>query len=290
MIVMKSRLSKAVAQCLFLASIAWQCNLAFALEQRPEDEQRIISLAPHITEILYAVGAGDEIVATVSYSDFPAEANQIPRIGSYDKINYEAILSMQPTLVIGWQSGNGEDSLARLEELGIQVYSHEPRTLEDVAESIRIFGELSGHSEQGVAQSQRFYQRLATLRAEFSALEPVSVYYQLWNEPQMTVNDEHLISDVIRLCGGKNIFAEAIPLIPKVSVESVLRGSPEVIVATGMAGERPAWLDDWRKWSSIPAVENEQLYHINPDLLHRHSPRILDGAEQLCAVLDRARF
>jgi len=253
-------------------------------------EQRLISLAPHITEVLFAVGAGDQIVGTVSYSDYPEEAKDIPRIGSYDKINYEAVLAKKPTLVIGWNSGNGEDSIARLQELGVDVYSHEPRTLEDVAESLAVLGKLTGQTDQGEKQSVAFLNRLQKLRDQYSGLKPVSMYYQLWNEPQMTVNDEHLISDVIRLCGGQNIFSDAIPLIPKVSIESVLRRLPEAIVATGMAGERPEWLDDWRQWSPIPAVKNEQLYHIHPDLLHRHSPRILDGAEQLCIALDKARI
>lgn len=273
-----------------VASIAFS-HTGYAAEKEPT--QRIISLAPHITEVLYAVGAGDDIVGTVSYSDYPSEANDIPRIGSYDKVNYEAILAMQPTLVIGWNSGNGEESLERIKELGqsmgIQVYSHEPKTLEDVAQSLIVLGELTGNSEQGKAEEQRFTERLERLRSNYDEKPKVSVYYQLWNEPQMTVNDEHLISDVIRLCGGDNIFADAIPLIPKISVESVLRRAPEVIVATGMAGERPEWLDDWKKWTSIPAVGNSQLYHIHPDLLHRHSPRILEGAEQLCEALDRAR-
>ena len=260
----------------------------FAEDIEPQ-QHRLISLAPHITELLFAVGAGEQIVGTVSYSDYPEQANHIPRIGSYDKINYEAVVAKRPTLVIGWQTGNGSDSLARLEELGLSVYSHEPRSLEDVAESLSILGRITGNGEQGEQQSEQFLQRLSQLRKEYSKLTPVTMYYQLWNEPQMTVNDEHLIADVIRLCGGQNIFADAVPLVPKISVESILRREPEVIVATGMAGERPEWLDDWRKWSSIPAAKNQQLYHIHPDLLHRHSPRILEGAEQLCEALEKAR-
>ena len=252
-------------------------------------EHRLISLAPHITELLFAIGAGDQIVGAVSYSDFPEQARDIPRIGSYDKINYEAVLAKKPTLVIGWTSGNGGDSIARLKQLGLEVYSHEPQTLEDVAESLAVLGQLTGHSDRGKEQSEKFLGRLQNLRGQYSDLKPVSMYYQLWNEPQMTVNDDHLIADVIRLCGGSNIFADAVPLVPKISIESVLRRSPEVIVATGLADERPIWLNDWRQWSFIPAVKNNHLYHIHPDLLHRHSPRILDGAELICRALDRAR-
>ena len=252
-------------------------------------EPRFISLAPHITEILFAVGAGSQVVGAVSFSDYPPEAEQIPRIGSSDRFSYETIVNLQPTLVFGWKSGNGQDNLQQIEKLGIPVYAHEPRTLEDVADSLETFGKLAGREAQGQQQASLFRTRLENLRQTYSDKAPVSVYYQLWNEPQMTVNDEHLISDVIRLCGGANIFADAIPLIPKISVEVVIQRKPEVIVATGMAEERPAWLDDWRKWSSLPAVSREQLFHIHPDLLHRHSPRILDGAEILCEQLDSAR-
>jgi len=252
-------------------------------------QERIVSLAPHITELLYAVGAGEEIVGTVSYSDYPAEAEEIPRIGSYDRISYESILALQPTLVIAWQSGNGEDSIARLEELGLNVFSHEPRTLEEVGESLRVFGELTGHGELGVQQSTAYLARLENFRETYQNAEPVSLFYQLWNEPQMTVNGEHLISDVIRLCGGENIFDDAVTLIPRISIESVVRLNPEVIIAPGMAEERPEWLDDWREWPAIEAAEKNQLFSINPDLMHRHSPRILDGAEQMCEILDGVR-
>lgn len=290
---------------MFLEHILWRKSLAvlalvsicfvriesiFAEEQGTASEQRFISLAPHITELLYAVGAGDEIVGAVSYSDFPKEAEEIPRIGSYDRINYEEIIALQPTLIFGWESGNGKESLERLGELGLRVYSHEPRTLEDVGSSLKIFGELTQHIAQGEKQSQLFADRLEKLRREYSNRTPVSLFYQLWNEPNLTINDDHLISDVIRLCGGSNIFADAIPLVPKVGAETVVRRAPEVIVATGMTAERPAWLDDWKQWSSIPAVKNNFLFSINPDWLHRHSPRILDGAEQMCGYLEKSRM
>ncbi len=152
-------------------------------------EQRLISLAPHITELLFAIGAGDEIVGVVSYSDFPEQAKDIPRIGSYDKINYEAVMAKNPTLVVGWNSGNGKESISRLQELGINVYSHELRTLEDVAESLVNLGKLTGHDREGEEQSEQFLNRLQNLRYQYSALKPVKLYYQLWNEPQMTVND-----------------------------------------------------------------------------------------------------
>ena len=250
---------------------------------------RIISLAPNITELLFAVGAGHSIVGTVSFSDYPFEASAIPRVGSADQINFEQILALQPTLIFGWESGNGDETLNRLRSLGFEVHIHEPRALEDVAQSLREYGELTGNPERGLEASEMFRARLKLLRDQYQDQTPVRIFYQLWNEPRITVNGEHLISDVIRLCGGTNIFDDAIPLAPKVSLETIIQRAPEVIIASGADDERPVWLDDWNQWPSIPAVQNKQLFHIHPDLLHRHSPRILDGAKQMCELLGQAR-
>jgi iron complex transport system substrate-binding protein len=258
-------------------------------ELQPNGMQRIISLAPHITELLFTVGAGNQIVGTVSYSDYPIQANEIPRIGSHNKFNYEAILALRSTLVIGWDSGNSEESLNRLEHLGLNVYHFESHSLEDVATSLRVLGELTGNAARGELQASLFRQRLNRLKTRYSGEKPVSVYYQLWNEPQMTVNDKHLISGVIRLCGGRNVFADAVPLVPKVGIESIIRRAPEIIIVAGMSEGPPVWLDDWREWSSIPAVKDNNLYHVHSDLLHRHSPRILDGADRVCEILSAAR-
>ena len=252
-------------------------------------QERIISLAPHITEVLFAVGAGNEIVGAVEYSDYPEDAKQIPRIGNSSQLNYETILALQPTLVIAWQSGNGQDDIQRLEELGLNVYSHNPHTLEEVAESLRIIGSLSGHAEQGAAQADLFDTRLRGLRAQYTEAATVRVYYQLSNEPQMTLNGSHLVSDVIRLCAGENVFAEAIPLVPRISVESVVRENPEVIIVATSDSQPPDWLNSWLDWPSISAAANQHLYAVNADFMHRHSPRILDGAEQMCEVLEKVR-
>lgn len=271
--------------CLLLGCFSLVC---WGQSSNSSDE-RIISLAPHITELVFAVGAGDELVGAVSYSDYPVAAREIPRIGGYETINFEAIIALNPTLVIGWDSGNGSDMLERLRALGLNVHSHNPDTLEDVGESLRWVGNLSGHAQEGNQAAEAFLLRLKQLRTGFSGRSPVRLYYQLWNEPQMTVNDEHLISDVIRLCGGANIFADAMPLIPKVSIESVIQRNPQAIVLAGMSGNQPEWLEAWRHWTSIEAVKKDNLFEIHPDLLHRHSPRILDGTAELCSALDVAR-
>lgn len=251
--------------------------------------ERIVSLAPHITEILFAAGAGAKVVGAVNYSDYPEAAKSIPRVGSYDKISYESVVALNPDLVMVWKSGNGEEVAKRLEALGLTIYVGEPRKLEDVAQSLRDYGKLSGNNKQGDLAADQFLTKLFKLRNSYSKQQAIGVFYQLWNEPMMTMNGEHLISDVIRLCGGHNVFAEALPLVPRISVESVVRANPQVIVASGMGQARPEWLDDWRGWDAINAVHNGHLYFIPPDLLQRHTPRIIQGAEKMCTFLAQAR-
>ncbi len=252
-------------------------------------QERIISLAPHITELLFSVGAGDDIVGVMSHSNYPEAARAIPVIGTNEKLNYEQIISLRPTLVVGWEGGNSSDAMARLRSLGIRVESHNPHTLEDVGESLRWIGEISGHQSEGQAESEKYFARLAELRRAYADKQELSVYYQIWHEPQMTVNGDHLISDVIRLCRGRNVFSDAIPLVPRISMESVIQRKPDVILMAGEPGAQPDRLAGWQRWTSLPAVANDHLYEVHPDLLHRHSARILDGTEKACQALDNAR-
>lgn len=251
--------------------------------------RRIVSLAPHLTETLYAIGAGPAMVAAVSYSDYPQAAEELPRVGSYAKINLESLLAHEPDLVVAWSSGNGLEVVERLRSLGLTVYVDESRSLQSVADSMRRLSVLAGTSARGLAAAGRYEEKIAALALRYRDQKKLGVFYQVWNQPLITINDEHLIADVIRLCGGSNVFADAPGLVPRIGVESVLHAAPQVIVASGMDEARPEWLDDWRRWPSIPAVANDQLYFVPPDLLQRHSPRIADGAEQFCQALARAR-
>ena len=249
---------------------------------------RIVSLAPHLTELVYAAGAGDQLAAVVSFSDYPAEALQLPIIGSYKKINYESLIALQPDLVLVWNSGNGPEIAERVKALGLTVYINEPQQLTDIAHSVQQIGILSGtqaHAEPAAEAFLKAYQALEVNRTK----PPINVFLQLWNEPAMTVNGSHIMSDVISLCGGVNIFADALPLIPRINMESVVRRNPDVIVATGMADERPEWLDKWAIWEEMSAVKFNDLRSIDPDFISRHTPRILVGAAQLCGYLDKAR-
>lgn len=246
--------------------------------------QRIVSLSPHITELLYAAGAGGRIVGAVDYSDYPPQAKQIPRVGAYNALDMERIVALRPDLVVAWGSGNGMGVAGKLKTLGLRVFVSEPRTLEDVATSLERFGRLAGSDQTGRAAAAAFHARFDTLRRRYATRSAVSVFYQVWHRPLMTVNGEHLISRVIELCGGRNVFADLTALAPSIDIEAVLAADPQAII---LSDENSRAL--WRTWPRLAAVQHDHVFFIHPDLLHRHTPRILDGAEQLCAAFDTVR-
>lgn len=251
--------------------------------------RRIVSLAPNVTEQLYAAGAGAYIVGAVDYSDYPPQAKRIPRVGDSRSIDVERLLSMKPDLVVAWPQGNPDRQLEQLSALGLPVYYSQPRTLEDIGSDMERLAVLAGTGPTGMAAGHGFRERIRLLRERYSRREPVTVFYQIWNRPLYTVNGHHLISEVIRICGGRNVFAELPVLAPTVTQEAVLKADPVAIVAAGAAGERPQWLDEWKQWPQLRAVRYGNLYTADADLLHREGPRIAEGARSLCESLDAAR-
>lgn len=250
---------------------------------------RIISLAPFITELLFAAGAGDRVVAGVDYSDYPAAAAALPRIGNYEKFDTEKILALKPDLVVAWISGNPRGEVDTLQRLGLTVLRSEPRTLEDVSRTLRLLGRVAGTDAQAMQAASDFDARLQSLQAQAAGTRVVSVFYQVWSQPLITVNGKHLISDVLRRCGGRNVFADLPNLAPRLDTEAVLRANPQVIIASGMREQRPQWLDHWRRWPELEAVRRGNLYFVPPELIQRHTPRILEGMQRLCEQLALAR-
>lgn len=251
--------------------------------------KRIVALAPHIVENLYSAGAGDKLVGVVSYSNFPDEAKNVPEVGTYNAFSLEQVLALNPDLVVMWGSGNGMQTLSTFEALGIPVYVSELRQLSDVPKSIRNLSQLAGTPAIGEAEASRIETELNALHRRYGEKRSLSVLYQIWNDPLQTVNGEHLISEIIALCGGHNVFGDASSLAPRVSIESVLLRDPDAIVASGMGEARPEWLDQWRAYPSLTAVADEALFFVNPDHLQRPSARIVLGARSLCQQLDQIR-
>lgn len=255
----------------------------------PQPARRIVALAPHIVENLYAAGAGKKLVAAVEYSDFPPQASALPKVGGYNTFSLEAILAASPDLVVVWASGNGLEIIEQLNRLGIAVYADEPETLEDIAGSIRKLGALAGTETASEQAADDFLQRLNGLRSKFGGGSELTVFYQIWHQPLQTLSGDHIVSDVLEVCGAKNAFADAVSLAPVINIESVLQRNPDVILASGAGEEQPEWLDHWRRYPGLKAVQTDSLYSIPPDYIQRHTPRILIGTERVCQALVSSR-
>jgi iron complex transport system substrate-binding protein len=251
--------------------------------------QRVISMAPHVTELLFAAGGGARIVGAMNYSDYPAEARSIPLIGSDSQIDLERVIALKPDLLIVWQSGNTARQIAQLHSLGIPVFHSEPRKLETVASSLERFGRLLGTEPQAQRAAARLRAKVAELHKRYGSRPPVPVFYQAWDNPVYTLNGEQIASDAIRLCGGRNVFGELKTIAPQVSVEAVLQLDPEVIVGGKLYTPQDRGLSIWQPYKGMTAVRRKNLFTLDEELLTRPGPRIVDGAATLCARLEEAR-
>lgn len=267
-------------------SVTDDTGAAVTLKQQA---RRIVTLAPHLAETLFAAGAGDRLVGTVDYSDYPEAAKKVPRVGGYSRVDLETVVALKPDLIIAWYSGNAPANIEKLRGFGFPVYVSQPDRIEDVAREIERIGRLAGTSQAADTAAENFRARLDSLRREYEKKARVRTFYQIWKQPLSTVGGRQIISSVIRLCGGENVFGDLQALAPVVSVEAVVSTDPEAIVASGMGEARPEWLDDWKRWPAITAVARNNLFFVPPELIQRHTPRLLDGAEVLCRHLQTAR-
>ncbi|WP_246795732.1 cobalamin-binding protein [Burkholderia perseverans] len=255
--------------------------------------RRVISVAPHATELLYAAGGGGAMVGAVAYSDYPDAARTLPRVGDNRSLDLERIAALKPDLIVVWRHGNAERQTAQLQALGIPVYVSEPRRLDDVAVSLDRLGQLLGTREVADTAADAYRQRIAALRERYAARPPVDVFLQIWDRPLTTLNGSEIVSDVLRLCGGHNVFAALKPVAPTVNDEAVLAANPEAIVATAQGATAsdaalPS-LARWQRWPRLTAVARGNLFAIDGDLLTRPTPRLALGAEQVCRDLETAR-
>lgn len=255
----------------------------------PRPARRIVTLSPHVTELLFAAGAGANLIATVEFSDYPPEAKRLPRVGGYETLDVERIVALKPDLVVAWGSGNSPSVIDQLRALGLALFVSEPRSLDDVASTLQTLGRLAGAESSANRAAASFRQRAAEIRARYSTRPPVRVFYQVWDLPLMTVNDAHLISKVLNLCGGINVFGSLSALAPTVDVEAVLAADPEVIIGSEEAGARNDALEAWRRWPRLSASKRGNIFQMPPDIMVRHAPRILDAAQIVCDRLEQAR-
>lgn len=250
---------------------------------------RIISLAPHATELLFAAGAGGRVVGVAHYSDYPAAALKLPQVGTANSLDLETIAALHPDLIIAWKSGNPDAQLEKLRQLHIPIFFSEPQKISDIPTTIERLGQLAGTEAFSQTAATTFRNQLNALRKNFANRQPVSVFYQIWDQPLITINGQHFISDAINLCGGRNIFGTLPALTPNVSIEAVLMANPEAIIASGIGESRPDWLNEWQRWPRLQATQHKNLFFIPADLINRPSPRILKGIEQMCKMIEQAR-
>jgi iron complex transport system substrate-binding protein len=251
--------------------------------------KRIISLAPHLTEDLFAIGAGAKLVGVVSYSDYPAAALKIPVIGGYTGVDLEQIRALKPDLIVAWQTGNPPAQLAKIAALGIPMFYDNSRKLQDVPTVLERLGTLTATTASAQIAATQFRQRLATLQQQHRGKRPVRAFYQIWDRPLMTMNKDQIISDAMCICGAVNVFADLPALVPTIDDEAVLVKNPELILTSGEPNVSNSVLNRWKRWPRITAVQRNHLVVLPPDLLSRMGPRLVDGTEQLCAAVDRVR-
>jgi iron complex transport system substrate-binding protein len=256
----------------------------------PQPARRVISLAPHLTELMFAVGAGERLVGTVEYADFPAAAKRLPRVGDSALLDLERIVALQPDLLLVWRHGNSPQQLERLAALHLPTYASEARSLADIARTLRDLGTLAGTATVAEARATAFDTAVDALRQRHRGQRRLRVFYQIWDQPLITINGEHLISQLLDVCGAANVFAGERLLTPTVSAEAVLWADPDAIVAgwsDSYGGSGP--LAAWRPLQSMRAVREGHLLQVDPDLLHRQSDRVIGGARELCDKLDAVR-
>ncbi|ODU82733.1 MAG: hypothetical protein ABT00_10855 [Bordetella sp. SCN 68-11] len=259
----------------------------------PAPARRVVSLAPHATELLYAAGAGSAIVGVDRYSNYPPEALKLPRVGNGLQPNAERIVALAPELVVLWAYGDGlahaglPDSL--LERLGVRLYYSNPRKLADIPDAIERLGELTGTRAAAEVHAADLRRRLAALAARYAGQRPVRVFYQVGSQPMYTVNDRGIIGDALRTCGAVNVFGGLSAAAPMVGAESVLRENPQAIIV-GQAGPgADAALAAWKNFGPALAAVPDNLWTVDPDAMHRPGPRMIEATERLCERIDATR-
>lgn len=251
----------------------------------PGTVTEVITLSPHLAELVFAAGAESQLVATVEYSNYPEAAASIPRIGDAFRIDIERIMSLKPGLVIAWGSGNPRPAIEQLESLGVPVWSVEIRSPEQIADVLVEIGNATGHITTAQAAADRFSDRLRALSERYSARIPVDYFYQIADRPLFTINNEHLIAQGLMLCGGHNIFADQPGLAFQVSHESVIVANPDALFAPDTETTTNP-LETWHDWPGMRAVQQDALFLLPADKISRATPRWLDAVEIACRLMD----
>ena len=249
---------------------------------------RLVTLSPHLAELVFAAGAGDLLVATVAYSNFPPEVTSLPQVGDAFRVDVERIHQLKPDLILAWQSGNPPNALAQLQQLGFSVWILEILSPEEIADAVEAIGRASGTEAYAGAVASELRERIGDLEAAHAQDQPVRYFYQVAAQPLYTVNGQHLISRGLALCAGENVFADLPGLAPQIGLEAVLMADPAALIAPEISGQ-PDPLEQWADWPRLQAVQQGNLLLLPADAISRATPRFFDAVELACSMLDDLR-
>lgn len=259
---------------------------SFSLHAEPSI-QRVVSLAPHATELAFAAGLGGKLVGVTEYSDYPEQAKSIEKVANYQGIKLERIIALQPDLIIVWSKGNPPRELEKLKQLGFQFFDSQVNTLDDIATNIEALSQYADNPQQGIKTASQFRQQLARLREKYSQAEPVRYFYQLSEKPIITLAQHSWPSEVFNFCGGVNIFENSATPYPQVGIEQVVIAQPEAIFTSEHAIENG---NMWLTWKQeLPAVKHNHIWSLNSDWINRPTPRTLNAIEEVCSYLEQVR-
>ena len=249
--------------------------------------QRIVSMSPHVTELLFAAGGGERIVGAVTYSDYPEAAKKIPRIGTNRQIDMERVIALKPDLIVAWMHGSSERQIDTLRQLGIPIFHSEPLKLDGIADNVQRLGQLLGTENVAQPAAAQIRAQFAALTKQYASRPPVRMFYQVWDKPLYTLSGGSIVTDAMRVCGGVNIFADLKVTAPVVSIEGVLQADPEAIFGTAEKDYGGVTL--WKQYTTMKAVRNGNLFTLDGELLNRAGPRMVDGTRAMCEMLEQAR-
>jgi vitamin B12 transport system substrate-binding protein len=286
---------------LFTLLLLLNASSAFAISDQEQNKEQnrelskekskpsIIALAPHIVEMLYDIGAGEQIIGTTSFADYPEQAKKIPIIGNYVRLQLERVIELQPDLIIAWKSGSPSDDLARLEQLGFKVIYSQPHTFSDIAKEVRSFAKITGHTAQGEQVAKDFEHELARIKNKYKNKTEITGFYELWSRPLTTVAKGSWPQQFLNICRVKNPFQQVLTPYPQISIEQVLPASVQLIIQPLSVNQKDREAFNWQDWPIIPAVANKQILQPDADAMHRMSLRSLTALKYLCQTIDGAR-
>ncbi|MBC3765187.1 cobalamin-binding protein [Neptunicella marina] len=259
-------------------------SLFISFNALANEPQRIISLSPHLTELTFALNSGDKLVAVSDYSDYPEQAKQLPSVASFQGVNFEAVMRLKPDLILAWRGGNKPQDLSRLQSLGFKLFYSSPQKPGDIADEIEALGESLNQSRRAKTLAADFRQQLVQIKNRYSQQTPVSTFYYMWPTPLMTVGPNAWASKLLNICGATNIFAASPTDYPEVPMEQVLTRKPQLIIAAQKtnASDIQAF---WQKWLPMFSTPRPRIAQVDPDRLHRFTPRLINGLNGLCETI-----